>query len=528
MYWSVWRWSWGTSPHSKGERMETECFEERIAPLMVNEFGAIHGDKKKKNLFGRIFDGYIIDLSGIVCHLDRVIEAVYIEESDTLLLVEQDGTRHKVMGFDSNMDCNLRDLYALVKYLKPDLSEYMYYSDMGGVEIVHTALWGESPPELKRADDTDISKFRYMIESCSRELNIEAKFSRLTMMDVWNMVCTDNVRNLWLEWLEDLEWDGVPRLDRWFIDRMGASAPALKDKEKELRYLTTVTRAWFMGGVARGYKETKHEIVPILIGAQGIGKSGFIRYTAYEDDWYRETMSNFEDDKEFAERTFGSKIIELAESKQLRTSSVEAIKMYISKSSDMFREAYARKSKVFRRHWIMIASSNESKLFIDKTGNRRFFPMFCDPEKITINYWNDMEERYEAKQVWAEAKVLYDQGNSWIFGPKDEINELAQIMQKNSTYDEDVWIAIDEYLDNPDNNLVAVGSKISKRDIYTVILGEDYRKPSKEVKYAVNSWVENNCNWKNNPDLERYKNEFAQDSYPTRNVLTRVTPPTVV
>lgn len=501
--------------------MEEREFYDAIHPLEINEYGAIFGEKKKKNLFGRIYDGFILGLDGIVCHLDRIVEAKYLDEFDRLVMIEQDGTRHGIDGFDMHMSCNLEELYALVKYLKPDLQDYMYYSAMDGAEMIHTALWGESPPKLKRADDTDISKFRFMIESCSKELKIDVKFSRLTMMDVWNMVCTDNIRNLWTEWLENLRWDGVPRLDRWFIDRLGASAPAIKDKKKEETYLTAVARAWFMGGVARGYKETKHEIVPVLIGAQGIGKSGFIRYTAFMDAWYRETMSNFDDDKEFVERTFGSKVIELAESKQLRTSSVEAIKMFISKSSDMFREAYARKSKVFRRHWIMIASSNESKLFIDKTGNRRFFPMFCDTEKITINYWDDMEERKEAEQVWAEAKVLYDEGNTWIFGPKDEINILAQIMQKNSTYDEDVWIAIEEYLDDPYNNLTGVGSKISKRDIYTKILGEDHRKPNKDVKYAVNSWVENNPCWENNPGLERYQNEFSDVVTPTRNVLTR-------
>lgn len=474
--------------------------------------GVISSEKK---IFGRIENNTLIGFGGTNVPLDSIKNAVINQITGQLLIVTNDDSSQEFHGKFKRLENSLSELIDILPFIASDINDCLYYDEMTGRDIVNTKLWGDSTPTIKKAEDADISKFRYLIETGCEKYGFKCSFSRETRMDAWIICCDKRKRNLWVEWLESLKWDGKPRLRRWFIDCLGACAPSLRNPKDEAYYIEEVTQAWFMGAVARAYKETKHEIVPVVIGKQGDGKSEFIRYTAYSEDWYRESISKFEDEKTFREKTEGAKIIELAESKQLRSANVEELKMFISKSSDVYREAYGRKSREFRRHWILVATSNDSKIFIDKTGNRRFFPFFCNMSKISRNYYDDVN-RDEVKQVWAEALVLYNNGAKCRFERDSEIARLSEIVQSNSTYDDDVWTAIDAYLDDPCHSYCKKGSMISKSEIYDIILDVDSRKPPKEVRYSVNSWVENNKSWEN-CSVKWYNGKT------TKNVLVRKT-----
>ncbi|MFG5501969.1 VapE domain-containing protein, partial [Enterococcus faecalis] len=74
------------------------------------------------------------------------------------------------------------------------------------------------------------------------------------------------------KFIEAEKWDGIKRVERIFIDYLGV---------EDTEYTREVTKKWFTGAVARIYRPgVKFEIVPILSGAQGIGKSTLINKLA--------------------------------------------------------------------------------------------------------------------------------------------------------------------------------------------------------------------------------------------------------
>lgn len=426
-----------------------------------------------------------------------------------------------VHGFipKSTANKSVSELVALLPVFIKDVDYGLYYDIMYQREMVDDHIWGNSKEKnVRPCVDADFAFFTMKIENGLNSLGWNGRYSRETREMAWNVHCNDHQVNTWLLWLKDLKWDGKPRVDTWFKDCLGATAPALKDPEAEFKYISSVTRALLVGAISRAFKETVVEVTPVLVGRQGDGKSSLVRFMAGpQQTWYRETNSDVSDAKTFCENVAGAKVVELAESKQLRTVNVEDLKMFISKSSDQFREAYGRKSKTFIRQWVMIATSNDIKIFVDKTGNRRFYPIICDRSRATYSFYDDMMkgDYSEVEQLWAEAYQMYLNGELCVIDVNSQVAKYAEVMQKAATFDDERWTAIEEYLDDPANNLTDVGARISRADIMTEVFGVDARNPPKEVSYSVTRWMEHNKDWRS-LDMASYKGKT------TRNVMQRM------
>lgn len=90
-------------------------------------------------------------------------------------------------------------------------------------------------------------------------------------------VARKNVFNPVKERIEKVKWDQQPRLETLFIDLLGVD---------DNLYTREVTKRWIVGSVARIYKPgIKFEIVPVLDGPQGIGKST-VPALLYTDDFF--------------------------------------------------------------------------------------------------------------------------------------------------------------------------------------------------------------------------------------------------
>ena len=96
--------------------------------------------------------------------------------------------------------------------------------------------------------------------------------SKEVIEDAFNDVLARHSYNPVTEYLEGLVWDQRPRLDTLLIDYLGAEDSA---------YTRTVTRKAFTAAVARAMVPgTKFDVMTILTGAQGIGKSTLLRKMA--------------------------------------------------------------------------------------------------------------------------------------------------------------------------------------------------------------------------------------------------------
>lgn len=189
------------------------------------------------------------------------------------------------------------------------------------------------------------------------------------------------------EYLESLQWDGVPRVDSLFVDWLGAA-----DNE----YVREAARCWLIAAVKRVYEPGyKFDHVPVLGGRQGIGKTSFIEIMARRN-WYSE-LSSF-DPKVAMEETQGAWLIELNELGASNKSELEQQKAFISARSTRVRMAYARHAVEHKRQFVLIGTTNENEYLKDSTGNRRWWPIDCGSEEINLDTL-----RENVDQIWAEA-----------------------------------------------------------------------------------------------------------------------------
>jgi len=217
---------------------------------------------------------------------------------------------------------------------------------------------------------------------------------------------------------ESQEWDKTPRIDTLLIDYLGA-------EDTELN--RAITRKCFVAAVARAINPgCKFDYCLVLQGDQGIGKSTFISVMA--GNWLG-SLSLSAGAKEQCETLTASWIVEIPELKGMRQADTDAIKDLISRQSDDYRAAYARKRTKNPRHCIFIASTNDNNFLKDTTGNRRFWVV---PIKGNGSPGKWFRQLVEARaQIWREARYYFEQGETLCLS--EELEAQAKAIQSNFT-----------------------------------------------------------------------------------------------
>ena len=225
---------------------------------------------------------------------------------------------------------------------------------------------------------------------------------RANLKDAFNIFISNKKYNPVKDLIEELEWDGTPRIHRFLIDIM---------KCEDCLYSEEVSRLIFAGGINRIYNPgCKFDYTPVLIGTkQGEGKSTIIRWLAMQDEYFTE-VTTF-DGKEGVECLEGAWICEVAELLAFkRAKEVEAVKSYLTRQTDKYRRAYAQCVDEFPRQCIFIATTNTETFLVDKSGNRRFLPIHVYSNGRTLHD-NEAQIRQYIAQCWAEAKHLLDENS---------------------------------------------------------------------------------------------------------------------
>lgn len=199
------------------------------------------------------------------------------------------------------------------------------------------------------------------------------------------------------DYLESLEWDGVPRVDRWLIHYAGAD---------DTPYVRAVSAKPLIAASRRVFQPgCKFDTLLILEGSQGCGKSSAVAALVPMPDWFSDHLPLDEDPKVVIEQTDGKWILEAAELRGSRGESAH-VKALLSRSCDIARPAYGRYTQSFYRQWISIGTTNtRSGYLIDPTGARRFWP-------VPVNVFDVAGIRRDRDQLWAEARARDKAGES--------------------------------------------------------------------------------------------------------------------
>lgn len=390
-------------------------------------------------------------------------------------------------------DSELNDLFPLIY---PDYHGKMYYDELRERERIDLSML--DPVTYTNGtfvDYTDQIEFIYY-DSIERRLRMMGCKGNFPSVEVRRRVLStkfyETRTNPFRDWLEKLVWDGKPRVDTWFKKVFNATAPPLEQYGLSDLYLAKVSRAWFCGAVARAYGPIVHEVVPVFIGGQGMGKTSGLRYSAGKDDWFIDTTADVSTPmgvREFLDTVRGRILVEMSEGSQLHTKDQERLKAFISKREDQYRKPYSRRDEVFPRHFILAASSNRDNVFTDLTGNRRYYPVYCHPSAFSER--NDTDRA----QVWAEAKHLYDLGeksyvhSSWF---------PAMVMQEYATVDNANVSLIESYLDNPNNDngmYTRIGAVFTKEELMFKVFGKTHVLANSPEERAWLNWLSGTRCW---------------------------------
>lgn len=211
-----------------------------------------------------------------------------------------------------------------------------------------------------------------------------------------------NERNVLVEWLTSLQWDGKPRCERFLIDAFGAPSDP---------YHHAVGSRFLRSLVARATRPgCQQDHMMVLEGLQGIGKSTALR--ALAEPYFSELHEQI-GSLRWQELIQGIWLGELGELNALRAVDVQRVIGAISNRSDRFRPAYAANPVQMPRRIVLVGTTNSDDWISDPTGSRRYWPVRC--EKADLDYI-----RANREQLFAEALRDINEGGDWYQVPEAE------------------------------------------------------------------------------------------------------------
>lgn len=246
----------------------------------------------------------------------------------------------------------------------------------------------------------------------------EYSLARMTDAAVYNAVrlyAKNNQRNEPRDWLNSLEWDQKPRIQRFFCDYYGA---------EESEYMLHVSQNWWISMVARIFNPgCQCDNMIILKGPQGRFKSSSLRVIG--GNWYTNCGHNVLS-KDFYQSLQGVMIVEIGEMDSFGRAEVNTIKDVVSCPVDRYRAPYDRLPDNHPRQCVFVGTTNEDLVLKDHTGGRRFWP-------VDITHIKLDEIMRDREQLFAEAVSLYKSGSTWYEVP---FEETLRIQEANRQYDE--------------------------------------------------------------------------------------------
>ena len=215
------------------------------------------------------------------------------------------------------------------------------------------------------------------------------------------------------------QWDGQNHVARLFSRLPGIST-------EQQNFLSI----WLRSAVAHWLQmDTMHgnEVVPVLIGAQGCGKTTFLRRLLPQElrEYYLDhlNLSN-KFDKEMA--LTNNLLVNLDELEAIRPSQQSALKQTLSKNKVNGRPIYGRAQEDRPRYASFVSTTNNQHPLTDATGSRRFICLSTPKGQMIDNTGNINYEQLYA-QVLHEIREL--QAPYWFNN-----EEVARIQELNLNF----------------------------------------------------------------------------------------------
>ncbi len=248
------------------------------------------------------------------------------------------------------------------------------------------APWGRKKNDV--LNDNDAIKIKHWLA-----VNWGLEVSTNTIFEAMIVIAEENSYHPVREYLRALPpWDRKKRLNTWLARHFEAKG----DPE----YLAQVFRKYMVAAVTRIFEPgAKFDWMPILEGAQGVGKSSFAKMLV-GDKWHVDRLPDL-DDKDAALGLRGIWIFEMGELANIGKTQIEAVKSFITRQIDRPRAPYGKRELEIHRQSVYMGTTNRKTYLVDDSGNRRFKP-------VEVGQLDFDQFRKDRDQLFAEALHIYD------------------------------------------------------------------------------------------------------------------------
>ena len=189
------------------------------------------------------------------------------------------------------------------------------------------------------------------------------------------------------------EWDKIPRAESFFIDVLGV---------EDNVYNRECTRKWLLASLTRLFNNgVKFDEMIILQGGQGIGKSTTLQRLSL--GYYTDITEKISDEVTF--KVMRTWLVELSELSTMMKTDSDSFKAWLSATKDTVRKKYGSDPNDYPRTFTVLGTTNNKEILKDRTGNRRYWLMYCDKDKIKNTIWN-IDNNY-ILQLWSEVYQWY-------------------------------------------------------------------------------------------------------------------------
>lgn len=229
------------------------------------------------------------------------------------------------------------------------------------------------------------------------------------------------------EYLGSLTWDGTPRISQIAALFACTDSPMTYGDGTTRPLFDLYLHRWLIGAVARVYEQGQN-LMLVLCGAQGAGKSAFVRWLCSKLLHYYAEAPLVPGERLSDLRVIATFIWEVAElDATTRKSDISSLKAFITRqqvTARKFNEKYDIHKPALASFFGTV-NEGSAGFLADETGNRRFMV-------ATITGLDWSYTQFDVDQVWAEAVARYRHGEPWTLSPEEsayqhEVNQAHEL-----------------------------------------------------------------------------------------------------
>lgn len=298
---------------------------------------------------------------------------------------------------------------------------------------------------------------------------------RELIRDVVMLVADEQPFDSAIIWLDGLEWDGVPRIETFYHTHFGTA---------DTPYTRAVSMYMWTALAGRVLEPgIKADMVPILVGPQGCGKSSGVEALSPDPMFFTE-ISFAEKDDDLARKMRGRLLAEIGELRGLNTKELESIKAFVTRTHENWIPKYREFATQFPRRLVFIGTTNEDEFLADKTGNRRWLPV--EVSKVDVK-----AIKTDLLLLWAEARETFKRLGGVRF--RDAERLAASVHEKYTI--KDAWLeTVEKWLDTSDMLTEEIPRNrefLLTSDVLKEAIGLDSRSIGKREEMRIGNVLQN-------------------------------------